>query len=300
MTKSYGLDRPLRVFACAAAHGSFTAAAKSLGTSQPAVSHAVQRLEAELGHLLLERKRTGVVPTERGAQLLAAIEPAYSAVDRAIAATRLVGEDPVVSISVSTSLATWWLLPRLPDFKQAHEGVELRIVTTDSDHHVDLDALDLWIPLGPLQRPDLVQTQMCEETLVPVGAPDVAAAFASPDPADLAHAPLLHLEERYRPRFDWHAWFASQHADVPAKLSGDRSTDYSLVLHAALAGQGVALGWLHLVEDMIDDGRLVAMGPPTTTDQPFVVAHQAGRPLRPGAAAFRDWIVAQMSNRNAG
>lgn len=107
--------------------------------------------------------------------------------------------------------------------------------------------------------------------------------------------PLLHLEERYRPRFDWVGWFG-HHGLQAGSLPGDRSNDYSLVIQAALEGQGVALGWHHIIADLIGTGRLVALAEPLVTDRPFAILHAARRAPRPDAVALRDWLVATMAS----
>ena len=289
-------DRGLRIFATAASMGSLTAAAHRLGIGQPAVSHAIARLERALDTPLLERDTTGVLTTAAGEALLAEIRPAFAQIDEALASTRAARDDiDTVSISVSTSLASWWLLPRLADFKRNNPEISLRLVTADSDTDVDISTLDLWIPLGLVDRSDLDAVTLCDEQVIPVASPGLAESLARPSPASLRDAPLLHLEERYEPRFDWYRWFGHHGVDTPAHLGGDSSTDYSLVLHAALDGQGVALGWGHIVSDLIDDGRLVALAPPVVTETPFVILSSNRRPLSPGAATLRRWLVAQLA-----
>ncbi len=259
--------------------------------TQAAVSQAVRRAEADLGISLLERSRTGVVATNAGRHLIRAIGDAYDHIDAATNAVRTAVESPTVSISVSTSFATWWLLPRLPDFKRRHPDIELRLVTTDTDDAIRLDELDLWIPLGLVERGDVDAVPLCPEALVPVATPELAATQSSWTPSTLRTAPLLHLEERYQPRFDWVTWFAHHNVVLDGPLSGDRTTDYSLVLHSALGGQGVALGWMHLVADLIDDGRLVALAPPIETSNPFMVLNPNRRSLSDNARLFRTWLV---------
>jgi LysR family glycine cleavage system transcriptional activator len=288
-------DRGLRVFAAAAALGSLTAAARQLGMGQPAVSHAVTRLESAIGTPLLHRSRTGVLTTSAGHALLTELRPALTRIDEAVALARSGQENThVVSISVSTSLASWWLLPRLPDFKRAHPDVSLRLVTADSDAAVDMSSIDLWIPLGRIDRPELDSSVLCREELIPVAAPSLAQQLTN-GASGLADAPLVHLEERYEPRFNWHRWFAAQDVDVPDQLPGDRSNDYSLVLQAALDGQGVALGWAHIVASLIEDGQLVPLAEPISTDAPFVILSSRQRQLSPGATALRNWLVQQLA-----
>ncbi len=289
-------DRGLRIFAAAASMGSLTAAARRLGIGQPAVSHAISRLERTLDTQLLDRDTTGVLTTPAGEALLAKIRPAFAQIDEALASTRAARDDiNTVSISVSTSLASWWLLPRLADFKRNNPEISLRLVTADADTDVDISALDLWIPLGLVERSDLDTVTLCEEHVIPVASPALAESLASTTPDALADAPLLHLEERYEPRFDWYRWFAHHGVHTRTHLGGDSSTDYSLVLHAALDGQGVALGWGHIVSDLIAEGRLVALAPAVVTDTPFVVLSSNRRPLSPGAVTLRRWLVAQLA-----
>ena len=286
-------DRALRVFATAARAGTFTRASTILGIGQPAVSHAVQRLETALGTRLMHRSRTGVELTSAGQLLLDQLEPAFDQIDLAIAPFTT-AEPAAVTISVSTSFASWWLLPRLPEFKRAHPAISLRLMTADSDFTTNPNDIDLWIPLGRIDRPDLEIVELCREALIPVAAPDVATRYSG-DPTSLLTAPLLHLEERYESRFDWPRWFAANNIDVPDRLAGDRSNDYSLVVQAALDGQGVALGWEHIVADLIDDGRLLAIGQPIVTQTPFVVLSSKRKPLSPNAAALRSWLVAELA-----
>ena len=68
--------------------------------------------------------------------------------------------------------------------------------------------------------------------------------------------------------------------------------DYSIVLQAALEGQGVALGWRHIVEPLINHGRLVRpLTQSVTTDQPmYIIASRAGR-ARADVMALKDWLV---------
>ncbi|MEM7094077.1 MAG: LysR substrate-binding domain-containing protein [Actinomycetota bacterium] len=290
-----GLDRPLRVVVAAARAGSLSAAATDLDMTQAAVSQAVKRAEEAIGFPLLERSRRGVTPTRAGAGLLVELGAAYAVVDDAINTAKRATDASTVAISVSTSFATWWLLPRLPEFKRRHPDVALRLMTTDTDTGVAVADLDLWIPLGLIDRPDLVPEPLCDEVLIPVAAPNIAGQRTEWSPRDLLDGPLLHLEERYRPRFDWPTWFERHHLEAPEKLAGDRTTDYSLVLHSALGGQGIALGWSHLVADLIADGRLVALAGPVRTEHPFMVLHRADRPLTDAARDFRTWLIETMA-----
>jgi DNA-binding transcriptional LysR family regulator len=282
-------DSGLRAFDATARFGSFTAAAAHLGVGQPAVSHAVARLEQVIGSRLFERSSAGVRLTAIGRTLHERVGAGFDQIDLAVATA--VGADAAVTISVSASLATHWLLPRLPEFKRLHPNVALRVITTDSDRGVGRDDADLWIPLGIVESDELVATEFCAEEVLPVASPSMAERLPFGDPSALLDAPLLHLEERYAPRFDWRRWFHAQGVRAPTSFAGYRSNDYSLIVQGALDGQGLALGWMHIVEALIRSGRLVALAAPLRTDRSFPILQRRDRTLSPAADTLRDWLA---------
>ena len=292
MTLIHGVeisDSGLRAFDATARLGSFTGAAAHLGVGQPAVSHAVARLERAVGSRLFERSGSGVSLTAIGRILHQRVSAGFDQIDLAVGAA--INGGATVTISVSASLATHWLLPRLPEFKRLHPRVELRVITTDTDRTVGQDDAHLWIPLGIVDRDDLEATNFCVEEVAPVAARSVAATVRYGDLEALGAAPLLHLEERYAHRFDWPRWFHAHGMVAPTPQAGYRSNDYSLIVQGALDGQGVALGWMHIVETLIDNGRLVALAPPMGTDKPFLILARRDRTLPPAAIALRDWLA---------
>ena len=176
--------------------------------------------------------------------------------------------------------------------QREHPHIEVRCHTNDTDRGVGRDAADIWVPLGRGPWPGLHEQKFCDETLIVVAAPSVAAEWNDGPAERLLDAPLLHLEQRFRPRFDWHQWFQHCGVAAPARLGGYRSNDYSLVIQAATEGQGLAIGWLHLVQDLIAEGRLQQVGTrAVSTDHPITFLT---RGERPGAAtsAFIEWLLA--------
>lgn len=285
-------DRWLRTFDVVASIGTFTGAADRLGVGQSSVSHAIKQLETSLGVSLFDRSERGVSLTEAGDQLRWHVRPAFEAIDAGIRDVRRRREDDhIVAISVSTSFAAWWLLPRLGEFKSEHPDVELRCITSDNDDRVGVDDADLWIPHGADRWDRLESTRLTDERIVAVAAPHLAARLDdADDPASLLDVELLHLEERYGTRFDWLRWFAHHGLTAPM-TRGARSNDYSVIVQAALDGQGVALGWGHITDPLVEQGRLVVVGgAPIITDRPFVVLQRPG-PQHPAIAALQNWLI---------
>jgi len=177
-------DRWLRIFVAVVDNGSFTAAARRLDIGQPAVSHAVAKLEDALGTRLLERTSRALEVTHTGRLLHSRLAAAFDEVDEAVvAASPGSSSTGVVTLSVSTSLAGWWLLPRLPEFKQRRPEIDLRVITTDSDDLVGSDDADIWIPLGLTSMRGLESTPFRAQELVPVASPGLAAALPTADDA---------------------------------------------------------------------------------------------------------------------
>lgn len=285
----------LIAFEAAARAGSFTRAAEELAISQPAVSHAMRALEAELGVALFERRHKGVQATEAGRHLLEQTTLGLSLIDQALREVRGMTAGHQVTLAVSTATATWWLLPRIARFKQLHPDIELRCITTDTDLDLERERIDLAITLGSGDFGQHQRWHFVDEEIFPVCSPAFLKRGAGlKDLAALTRATLLHLEERYRPRLDWPGWLNRFGIKLGRGGKTFRFNDYSIVLQAAIEGQGVALGWRHLVATLLAQGLLVRpFEQSVTTDQPiYLVAAGKGR-LRSDVAHLRDWLVAE-------
>ena len=283
----------LLVFESAARHGSFTRAAQDLGISQPAVSHAMRLLEADLGVALFERQHKGVQTTEAGKYLLEHVGMGLSLIDQALREVRSM-QAHQVTLAVSTATATWWLLPRIARFKQQHPDIELRVITTDTDLDMARERIDLSITLGADDFANYQRWHFVDEEIFPVCSPKFLQANPLPDLKALAHSPLLVLEERYKPRMDWKEWLTRFDINLPRQPKLFRFNDYSIVLQAAIEGQGVAQGWRHIVQPLIAQGLLVQpLQQSVTTDQPLFITAPQGKVLRPDVAYLKDWLVAE-------
>ncbi len=298
-TKSSNATKSLNnllVFESAARRGSFTRAAEDLHISQPAVSHAMRLLEADLGVALFERQHKGVQTTDAGKYLLEQVGMGLSLIDQALREVRSM-QAHQVTLAVSTATATWWLLPRIARFKQQHPDIELRIITTDTDLDMARERIDLSITLGADDFANYQRWHFVDEEIFPVCSPKFLQTNPLPDLKALAHSPLLVLEERYRPRMGWKDWLAQFDMGLPRQPKLFRFNDYSIVLQAAIEGQGVAQGWRHIVQPLIAQGLLLRpLKQSVTTDQPLFITAPQGKVLRPDVAYLKDWLVAEAAN----
>ena len=120
-----------KTFVAVAETGSFTAAARRLHTSHPTVSRKIAALEAQLGTRLLVRAAEGLALTADGRTLREHAETMAAAALRAETAVAAGGHKArgTVKLSIGATLASHWLMPRLPAFLRAHDHIQLEIIT---------------------------------------------------------------------------------------------------------------------------------------------------------------------------
>lgn len=144
----------LRAFAAVAELGSFTRAAKRLHLTQSAVSWQVRRLEARIGHTLLNRSHDGVCLTAHGRDLLSDAERVLSAHDQAVDRLRRSSLRGRVRFGCAEDLIADRLAGVLSRFRRMHPGVQLEVVVDPSPvlqqrvDDRDLDAAIVQRPAG--------------------------------------------------------------------------------------------------------------------------------------------------------
>lgn len=241
----------LRAFAAAGRHMNFRAAADELGVTQGAVAQQVRGLEGHLGLRLFLREPRGLAFTEEGRAYHASVSRAF---EQLVEATDALCSAPArVTISVTPTFASKWLIPRLSDFTEAHPGIDLRITATERVASFHADGIDLAVrqarpPFGASLRADLLFAQ----EVVAVCSPSLIVEDAPLNAAGLARLTLLHDTHDLWPRY---AEEAFGNAAKPARRL--RFNQTTLSLDAALAGQGVALASRFLVQRDLEAGRLV-------------------------------------------
>lgn len=283
----------LFTFEAAARHLSFTRAAAELNVTQAAVSYSMKQLERALGVHLFHRAGRGIQLTEAGERFYNDVALGLAHIRRSAEALSRLSRDRHVTLSCSTAFANYWVLPRLAAFRAAHPEVDIRLQTTDKDVDLVEEGLTLGIRRGDGHWPGCEAALVAAERIFPIASPAYLARHGTPQgPEQIAGHALLHLEEPFRLRPSWGDWFAAAGYDWRDRGEGLRLNDYALVIQAALAGQGIALGWAHIVESLVEQGFLVLIDEPVFSEgQGFWVIWPAEQPLGEEAAAVRDWTV---------
>jgi DNA-binding transcriptional LysR family regulator len=288
----------LKGFEAAARHLNFTHAADELFITQSAVSRQIKLLEDRLGVSLFVRQPKGLRLTEQGEQLYRAVSSALRQVNDAMERLARRGDAQPVIVTSTLGFSALWLIPRLVIFQKANPDVEIRISANDRVLNLDRERIDVSIRYCQADAPPPNAVWLFDETLLPVCSPALAEASGKQlrEPADLRHHVLLHLSDPDNPSpwMSWRRWLeAFGLADL--KPAGSATFNYfDQVSRAALAGQGVALGRMPLVQDMLQDGSLIAPFPRAVqTGRGYCVLQAGFARGRPEVDRFVDWIIAE-------
>lgn len=291
----------LVVFEAAARRLSFTRAAAELGVTQAAVSRQIRALERALGFDLFRRLHRHVELTERGRALAEVLSQSFERIAHTIATMRVPSAEDELVIGATIAFTQLWLLPRLAEFRRLHPQARLRLVTQDTPIDLARDMVDVVIRYGDGAWPDGRGLLLCEDDIFPVCSPSYAAGRTLPaSAAALAEHALLDFEPAHPGWIGWPEWLAAFAAAGTAR-AGMRLSSYIDVIHAALAGHGVALGWNRLVDSLLRQGRLRRLTDLRlhTRGGYFVVVSNT-QPLKPNAAAFVAWLRAGLREPPAG
>jgi len=256
----------LRILAEVGRHGSLSSAAQVLGLSQPAVSYQIRRLEEQLGVRLLQRQHRGVELTIEGRRLFDAAIRSVSEIDALSRSFRSEAERPAIRLRTDYAFSSLWLIPRMHAFRLLYPEMDIQIVASQRMEQGLPDISDVAVVFGTREEFGGHGTLLLPEKVVPVcsqGFADRNGPFAGP--ADIAAARLLHLDTRGpSPWFDWNSYLGEfgVNRDATAGQGELSFNTYSLVVQAAIGEQGLAIGWIGLVDSLLASRMLVVAGPP--------------------------------------
>ena len=290
------MERPplnaLQVFVTAARAKNMTRAAERLHLTVSALSHQVRTLEQRLGYSLFTRGPRGLALTAEGTLLLDRVGPHLDAIDGALKPLRT-RRNNVLSLSALPSMASGWLMPRLPRFVALHPDLELNL-----DSSIDLIdfadcRFDAALRYGPGQWDGVTSELLFEEWLTPVASPSLLAGRKRPKLEELADWPLLCPED------PWPHWFEKFGGAAPKRFVASFS-DSETRQRAAVEGIGIALGRMTMVRPLIESGMLIALFPERLRAR---YAHYLVYPQRAREHAafrvFREWLLEEAATFRA-
>ena len=281
----------LQAFEAAATTLSFTRAGEELGRTQSGVSRQVSNLEGLLGVELFERFGPRLVLSAAGEAYAASISNILNQLeDASMDVIRGSRSSDALQVGVQDSFASRWLVPRMKGFMAAHPNEAFNVIPLRGDVDFSLGP-DIAVMRGQGAWRDAVSYKIIIEQVAVVAAP---ALVPSDDTLPISrHQEFPKIQNAHRPD-SWLRWLAAKGVQHQGPISGPRFSQTTMVVEAALAGIGLAVLPVFMIEEHLADGRLhLPFGPPVASGAGYYVVYPETR--RPSASVrrFRDWIIAE-------
>ncbi|OXY83198.1 LysR family transcriptional regulator [Oceanimonas doudoroffii] len=260
----------LKAFAASAHYKSFTDASKALCVTQSAVSRQVRELEEHLNVSLFARVGRSIELTEEGRKLY---ETAYICFSHIYQTVEEISEcrknnntthRKKLTIAMTHAFSVLWMAKKMSNFIKEFPDIDLTIYSIDdSKSMADDTSIDGYISLEPSRCDDYVSTALFCDKVFPVCSPKYLSEH--PEITDVNHlkdADLLHLQgSQANQGFGWKQWLEFCGIDNNQdNHKGEKlltASSYQFLIQMALDHQGIALGWAHLIEDLLKRGELV-------------------------------------------
>jgi LysR family glycine cleavage system transcriptional activator len=288
----------LRAFEAAARHLSFQQAAAELGVTPTAISHHIRLLENVCGQPLFRRRPRPLRLTPAGERLFPVLRNGLDAFAVAVASVSPGTEQRPLRVTTPNAFASRWLVPRLPQWREAHPEIPLEVIGTDAVLDLRAGDADVAIRYARGMPIEFTAQEMFRDTFFPVCSP---ALLDKGTPirraADLLQHPLIHFDW-LRPDPEtptWRRWWVTARSVDPDLPEAANIWDLSFreelhAIEAVFAGQGVAICSDVVVGRELRSGALVKAHDLSLPGYGFYLVHLPNHPRQPIIAAFSDWI----------
>ncbi|HWW04498.1 transcriptional regulator GcvA [Collimonas sp.] len=284
----------LRAFEAAGRLSSFSQAACELSVTPSAISHQIRKLEDELGTALFRRSTRTITLTDAGETYLQTVKQAFALLTEG---SRHIRQSTRTSLRISllASFASNWLMPRLDSFTEAYPAIDFRLDPSVELTNFSASDNQLAIRYGRGGWPEVEARCLMLEHLAPVCSP----AFLRQHPqlrefSDVAAVNLLMANAKME--YEWRAWSRMTGVNLAsARITPLR--DYNIVLQAALAGQGVAMGRGALIAEHLQSGRLIEpLGPAIPMNGIGYWVLTPHGTLSEEVTMFRNWLITEAAS----
>lgn len=286
--------KSIQAFEAAARLGSFALAADELAVTPSAISHQIRLIEAQLGVLLFHRIHRSVILTDVGREYAAEVMAAFARLDAATRLAATASGTTALTIHSTPSIATQWLMKRLPLYGELHPEVDLRLQASVNRIDLGQGVVDIDIRYDPGPPPaGSVIVPFPDDVVVPLCSPRLANGLKPIRKAeDLAAHTLIHGEITILGWRDWSRRNRKARLDLERGPRFDRSF---MAIRAAVDGLGVCLDSMLLAEQELRRGDLVVVLAETAMKargHGFVTLRSKADTRR--VTEFRDWLFREL------
>lgn len=283
----------VRGFVAVGRRMSMTLAAKDLFLTQSAVSRQIIALEDALGVRLLDRGYRSIRFTTEGERFFRVADSALQQLQDGVNALSAGSDRQPVTITASIGVSGLWLMPRLGGFQQRHPDVDVRVAANNKILDLRTQGADIAIRYCAAANAPAGSLRLFGEAVAPVAHPSLGVGRL--DAESIARQVLIEYDDANRPWLQWADRLHSMGLAAVKPKSVLRYNQYDQVIRAALEGQGIALGRIALIEPLLSERRLIAVGG-ADSDRVRGFAYwlvQADSTPRDDVHVVIDWIKAE-------
>lgn len=278
----------LALLLTAAEERSFTRAARRLGVSPSAVSHAIRGLEERLGVRLLSRTTRSVAPTEAGEQLLARLRPALNEIHAGLDQISGFRDKPAgrVRLLMPRLAVSSVLAPKLGQFARDYPEILLDVTTDDSRMDIVAGGFDAGIHFGEYIEKDMIAVRVSpDQRPAIVGSPAYFESHPRPkSPRDLIKNQCINFRHGSAGLYRWE--FEKGKKSLSVAVNGPLIVDdVALVIAAAIDGVGLAFLGEDLAAPHLASGALLRVLEPWCQPYPGFFLYYPSRRQQPPALA---------------
>lgn len=286
----------LTTFESAARHKSYSLAAAELHVTHSAISQQMRLLENSLGIRLFERQGRQMLLTAEGTNLYKQIQPALKQISRALSNVGVAQRAPAIRVTTSQSFATFWLLPRMGQFQNENPHVAIHIHASLEMKDLDRSETDIAIRFGRGKWDRCDTEKLLDDRLYPVCSPHFNNGRFPAKPCNLKSYRILCDEDKR----EWNTWSKLAQIDTAEFKHEAHHSDSNLMLAAARAGQGIAIGRSSLVADDIASGTLVRLFDLVApSDYSYYLVTASGTNKSAQLLAFEQWLRQEAASFSA-
>ncbi|WP_170831538.1 LysR substrate-binding domain-containing protein [Jannaschia faecimaris] len=287
----------LRVFEAVARNGSLSKAALELCVSPSAVSQQISNLEGWLGVRLLDRSANKTNLSLNGHHFSKQVQKIFDKLEEDVSRMRGIGNYKEIKLSILPSLASKWLIHRLPKFRASHPSY--RLMVDASFEQTDFNHLEFTLAIrsGAGSYPGCHSIKLFDEYVAPTCSPDYWSKNAV-TLKDIGNTALLadYTPGREKTNLDWCTWMDRENVRPSGNLESSQVfTDSNLTIQAAVNGEGFMLGRSVLIGEEIARGALIQpFSSRQISDWPyFLVYPEKHHPPRAALKLIINWLHEQ-------
>ncbi len=294
--------KSLVAFEAVARHLSLTRAGGELHISREAVSRHIRALEEHFGIKLFDRLHRAVALTPPGQKLQSVVQQSLEDIAHVSGAIGSTAASHKITVAATIAISSFLLTPRLSRYRAKQPDDEIHVVISDQPSDMFADDIDVALRYGDGNWPGFETIHLFDVQSFPVCTAEyLESAPKLRSPADLVNHRLVNLDGVSHASEDWWWWLDEHNVRARESLNLLGFNSYDNVIRVALQGEGVALGFSGLVDNYVDDGRLVRpLGPIENRIEAVFVVYPAATQPSPRVQQFIDWIVEETSEHTTG